>query len=280
MWNVLFLKKIFKIEEKLNLLIKNNYDKKEGIINICKIGESYLNYIGLDLLRLKDKQKLELKKEKYEIALVILEGKCNVGINNKYFENIGGRKDIFKENATAVYIPINNKLCIEAEGRLEALLCYGRTDKVKTPFIVNPKNVKVAKVGKDNYKRLVKSIIRLEHDVGVFIIGETISDSGNWSSFPPHKHDRDRLPFESKLEEIYFYRMQPSTGFALQRIYSEEKDLDETYTVMNYDSVMLPKGYHPVSSCPGYKTYYFWVLGGKKRSYGLYEDENYSWINK
>ncbi|MCL4416304.1 MAG: 5-deoxy-glucuronate isomerase [Actinobacteria bacterium] len=266
----------------MNLLVKSsNYVSREGIVNIVSSnGSSDLKYIGLDILKLEKGNSFSSIKNGIETAVAFSSNICSIELENVKYENIGWRDDIFEENATAVYIPSGEKFSIKALENIEAGICYAKSDKKKVPFLVKPENVRTREVGKDNYKRFVKDIIYDIHDVDKFIIGETISKNGNWSSFPPHKHDRDMLPIESKFEEIYLFRMYPSQGFAIQKIYTEDGGIDETYTIKDYDSVIIPRGYHPVVGCPGYKVYYFWILGGEKREYKLFEDEKHSWINK
>jgi 5-deoxy-glucuronate isomerase len=111
------------------------------------------------------------------------------------------------------------------------------------------------------------------------IIGETFNPPGNWSSSPPHKHDRDDPPREEKFEEVYFYRLDPPQGFALQRVYSADGDLDVCYAVKHNDAVVLPRGYHPVVAAPGYRLYYLWVLAGQSRNPVWSEDPAHSWIH-
>jgi len=265
----------------MNLLIKNDYSEiKEGLINIVPFERSNLEYIGFDILRLKKGNSFSLTKKGFETAIVIFYGKCSIFLNEIAYENINFRENFFKENASCVYVPNNEKFVIKAIEDIEVGLCYAKTNKNKKSFIVRPEDVRERKVGENSYKRVVKDIIYGIHDVDRFIIGETISKDGAWSSFPPHKHDRDLLPVESKFEEIYHFRMEPAQGFAIQKVYTEEKDIDETYTVKNYDTIIIPKGYHPVVGCPGYNICYFWILGGEKREYKLFEDGEHSWITK
>jgi 5-deoxy-glucuronate isomerase len=110
------------------------------------------------------------------------------------------------------------------------------------------------------------------------IVGETINPPGNWSSSPPHKHDVDDLPMESKLEEVYFYKLKPQQGFGLQRIYSDDGDLDEAYVIRDGDTVAFPRGYHPVVAAPGYQLYYLWVLAGEKRIMCPNDDPDHAWV--
>ncbi len=264
----------------MNLFIKGNYGRiEEGIIKIAHLGK-HLKHIGFDLLRLKKGNHIDFKNENVETAVVLFKGKFSLIIEGEKFDDIPGRDNVFQEEASAAYIPLNTKFRIIAKQNMEAAICYGKASKTHKPFIIKPQDVRIKEVGKENYFRYVKDIIYDKHQVDNLKIGETVSFDGNWSSFPPHKHDRDRPPIESKLEEIFLFRIEPPKGFAVQKVYTEERDIDETYTMHDYDSVLIPRGYHPVVGFPGYKILYFWILGGEKRYWKVFEDENHSWIGK
>jgi len=108
------------------------------------------------------------------------------------------------------------------------------------------------------------------------MVGETFNPAGHWSSYPPHKHDgRDGEP---KLEEVYYYRIDPPQGFGHQMLYTAAGE-SVTHTVRDGDAVLLPYGYHPVSSPPGYRLYYLWAIAGEQRKLALHEDPAHSWIH-
>jgi 5-deoxy-glucuronate isomerase len=115
------------------------------------------------------------------------------------------------------------------------------------------------------------------------IVGETLNPPGNWSSSPPHKHDRHDPPHESNFEEVYLYRLEPRQGFGLQRVYDPDSSngtaVDHTYAVKHDDVVALPRGYHPVVAAPGYRLYYLWVLAGDGRDPVWFEDPDHAWIH-
>ena len=107
---------------------------------------------------------------------------------------------------------------------------------------------------------------------------EVITPNGNWSSYPPHKHDLDNLPEESFLEETYYHRINPPQGFAFQRVYTDDGSLDETMTVHNHGVVMVPQGYHPVGAPHGYDLYYLNVMAGPKRIWKFHNATEHEWI--
>ena len=115
---------------------------------------------------------------------------------------------------------------------------------------------------------MVYNIVDDRCDAEYLLVGETLNPPGNWSSSPPHKHEYNNLPEESDHEEIYFFKVDPEQGFGIQRLYTDDRELDEACVVENNDAVIISKGYHPVVAAPGYSLYYLWVLAGKGKSPG------------
>ena len=112
------------------------------------------------------------------------------------------------------------------------------------------------------------------------LVVEVITPSGNWSSYPPHKHDRDNLPFESQLEETYYHRINPEQGYVVQRVYNDNKTLDENISAKDRSVVLVPEGYHPVGVPHGYKSYYLNVMAGPKRIWKFHNDPDHEWITE
>ena len=110
------------------------------------------------------------------------------------------------------------------------------------------------------------------------LVVEVITPGGHWSSYPPHKHDRDALPDESYLEETYYHRLKPAQGFAFQRVYTEDGAVDETLTVKDGDVVLVPRGYHPVAAPHGYDLYYLNVMAGPNRIWRFHNDPAHEWL--
>jgi 5-deoxy-glucuronate isomerase len=109
-------------------------------------------------------------------------------------------------------------------------------------------------------------------------IGEAIVPPANWASFPPHRHDFDDLPYEVDMEEIYYFRFDRPQGFGIQKIYTDSRSIDETYTVQDHHTVLIPEGYHPVATAPGYSMYYLWVMAGQNRRFLSRPDPDHGWV--
>jgi 5-deoxy-glucuronate isomerase len=125
----------------------------------------------------------------------------------------------------------------------------------------------------------VRDLITPEHRAARLLVGETLNPAGNWSSAPPHKHDRSDPPHEAELEEIYCFRLSPATGFGLQHSYTVDPPAERTFAVHDLDVVTIPAGYHPVVACPGHELYYLWGLAGEGRALRWQTDPQHRFVD-
>ena len=186
------------------------------------------------------------------------------------------RTGVFGERASAVYLPPGAALEITAVDAIEAVLFSTPAARGGKAAAAQPSDVRVNQRGKDGYTREVHDIFVDDPHVGRLMVGETFNPPGHWSSFPPHKHDgRDGEPV---LEEVYYYRVHPPQGFGQQLLYTADGE-SQAHTVKDGDAVLLPYGYHPVCSPPGYTLYYLWGMAGRERRLALHEDPAHAWIH-
>ena len=264
--------------------LRFDYKPKSGYTKVLFPGGELLNYIEFGIIKLSSGEQYSENTEDNEVVLVILKGKCVISTSTIKWGPIGGRKDVFSGKAYAAYIPIQNRYDITALTDLEVAVCKGRTDFIGEPVVVAPDKVKVRSVGSGVWTRNMYDIIDERTSAGRLLVGETINPPGNWSSFPPHKHDIENPPEETKLEEVYFFKIQPEEGFGMQRIYtapdSKDEGFDEAIVLKNNTVTVMPRGYHPVCAAPGYSVYYLWILAGKNRKLIPREDPQHSWIGK
>jgi 5-deoxy-glucuronate isomerase len=146
--------------------------------------------------------------------------------------------------------------------------------------IIPPEQVGFEERGKGTNRRLVYNILPDTAEAESLLVVEVVTPGGNWSSYPPHKHDRDALPEESFLEETYYHRLNPPQGFAFQRVYTDDRSIDQTMAVEDGDCVMVPRGYHPVGAPHGYDLYYLNVMAGPNRKWVFKNDPAHEWIVK
>lgn len=230
--------------------------------------------IGLDLADLADSETLEITRDA-EIAAVVLSGVVDV----EGLGVAGGRGDVFEGPGHTVYAPPGTPLRFQAVGGpaqiviASAPLGDGRPGQAR---IIGPGDQEVAERGEGNWSRTVRTILGPDDDAGRLLLGETINPPGNWSSYPPHKHDTHEPPREVRLEEVYLFKLAPENGFGIQLRYDGEGE--EAFTVRDGDVAAIPAGYHPVVAAPGYSLCYLWVMAGEGRRMIPYLDPEHAWV--
>jgi 5-deoxy-glucuronate isomerase len=150
----------------------------------------------------------------------------------------------------------------------------------RPPRVIGPDSHPVMTRGKGSNVRYVTDIINETDPADNLLVVEVITPAGNASSYPPHKHDRDAFPEETRLEEVYYHRLNPPQGFGFQRVYTEDRSLDVAMTIENGDATLVPKGYHPCSALHGYDLYYLNVMAGPKRLWRFHNDPAHEWMLK
>ena len=259
-----------------------NYLKKyanaPGFTKIVRKNDMGLKLMEFGLIRLRNGEEYEAFNGENETVLVVLGGRCMLQGNGFQFEQVGDRMDVFSGKPHAVYIPFRNKYKIKALSDLELAWTESPSTPAFKPRHIRPEEVKSVAIGKNNFAREAQMIIYENFDCRHFIIGEVIAPSGHWASYPPHRHDFDNLPEEVKMEEIYFFRFKPEQGFGIQKIYTDNRSIDETYTIRNNDTIGIPEGYHPVVCAPGYAMYYLWIMAGDKRRFLSHKDPAHAWV--
>ena len=219
-----------------------------------------------------------------EYALVILSGICSIRSSRGEWKEIGKRENVFSGLPYSLYLPKGTSFTLESHTEiLEVAYGWSETDEDHSPKLIRPNQVKVEIRGGGNATRQINSIIPPGFDCHRLVAVEVYTPSGNWSSYPPHKHDehildKDGNLIEADLEEIYFYKIDRKEGYAIQRIYTKDRRIDETITVASDDIVLVPEGYHPVVSAHGYTTYYLNFLAGSAQSLANSDDPEYAWI--
>jgi 5-deoxy-glucuronate isomerase len=240
-------------------------------------------YVGFEVYHLKSGQKLNRQTGGNEACLVLLSGKANVTetLGGQTWTNIGQRMDIFEKIPPySVYIPSQNGFNVEAVTDLELAVCLAPSKGGLTARIIRPEHVGAETRGYGNIERQIHNILPENEAAASLLVVEVFTPNGHWSSYPPHKHDQNNLPHESYLEETYYHRVNPSHGFAVQRVYTDDLSLNETLVVHDGDSVLVPKGYHPVSAAPGYDLYYLNVMAGPVRTWKFHNDPDHEWLFK
>jgi len=237
-------------------------------------------YVGFETRTLKQGAKSELDTGGDEVCVVVLSGKARVTAGGFDCGTIGERASVFDGLPWSVYLPPRSAAAIEAALDCELALCSAPASGRYQARVIKPDEVGTLTRGSGSNARFIRNVLPEEADAESLLVVEVITPGGNWSSYPPHKHDRDALPDESCLEETYYHRLKPAQGFAFQRVYTDDRSLDETLTISDGDVVLVPRGYHPVGAPHGYDLYYLNVMAGPKRVWRFHNDPAHEWLLK
>jgi 5-deoxy-glucuronate isomerase len=227
--------------------------------------------------RLIPGQSLELRTPGEEMVLVWLGGRC-VADWGEGEQSVGARKNVFGGLPYALYLPAGHQVKIKAETVCEIAQCRVDSKAKLQPALVKPADVATGLRGGENASRQIVEVIAPAFPADKLVVFEVYTPGGNWSSFPPHKHDVHDPPTEVDLDEIYYYRMRDGRGYALQNLYGSATLGDSLIKVRDGDVVLVREGYHPVVSGPGYDTYYLNFLAGTSRSMTVTEDPEHVWL--
>jgi len=189
------------------------------------------------------------------------------------------RRSVFTDEPSAVYAPPQSDVRVSGVVLAGIFLApVNREQSTPQAYAILPEEVTTVERGHGNFARHIRDILPAERPAARLLAGETLNPPGNWSSSPPHKHDRDTPGEEAELEEIYLYRLEPPQGFGLQLSYSTDPPEEVAYAVRDLDVIAIPAGYHPVVAAPGYRLYYLWCLAGHGRALLWKPDPAHAWI--
>jgi len=260
--------------------LKHHYTRKEGITEITKAGGSSLKHLGFSIIDLYGTTRsLEFETGPNECALIILSGTCSIAFDQVLWNNVGQRKSVFEGKAWAAYIPRNKRVKVSSSWKTKIAMVTSPVDVDTDSKLIKPDEVKTVVLGKPTWKRDTHFIVDDRCPSKSLCIGEAFVHPGNWAGFPPHKHDVDDMPDEAVLEEFYYFLFQPEQGFALQRVYTDDRTLDQAYVVEQDDMVEFPNGYHPIVNAPGYSCYFLWAMAGDHKGFYRRSDPDHAWLS-
>lgn len=261
-----------------NLLVKPRERDAQGRVLSVTPESAGWSYVGFEVFKLKSGEKLARDTAGREFCIVLLAGRGGVTAGGEDFGVIGARNSPFEGKPWSVYVPARSDFAVTAEGPLELGLCSAPASGTYPARLIGPDKVGFEERGSGTNRRLIHNILPESEPAESLLVVEVITPGGNWSSYPPHKHDRSAPGEETQLEETYYHRLRPEQGFAFQRVYTDDRSLDETMAVENGDCVMVPRGYHPVGAPHGYDLYYLNVMAGPKREWRFQNDPAHDWI--
>lgn len=276
-----------------NILVRPTTDANDpNLILSITPKKAGWEYISFQARRLAASQSWAFGSGENELAIVIFSGSISVSSNRGDWNGIS-RKDVWTGAATALYLPRRTEFTITAQQDSEFAITWTPTDQDHDPWLIQAQDVRISVRGGDNVSRQINDLLPPGSPVHRLVLVEVYTPSGNWSSYPPHKHDvhtedTDGNLLEADLEEVYFYKIDKPEGYAFQRVYTDETcplhragaPIDALVRAENNCAVLIPEGYHPVVSAPGYTTYYLNVLAGSVQHLTARDDPRYTWVKE
>lgn len=235
-------------------------------------------------VRLGEGKTFEIAIDAFEYVAVILSGRCNIRTNKGDFEGVGRRDSVFSGFPYAVYLPPHTEFEIESRSEnFEFASCWAPTDKENPARLITPRDVEMLLLGGGNCSRQMSRVIGGDFLADRLLVYELYTPGGNWSSYPPHKHDTHRTDekgkvLEAQLNRFSFYKFDRPTGYAWQRVYSADKSSDVTMMARQHDIILMPQGYYTMVSAPGTVSYTLNFLVGSTRELAYSDDPDYAWM--
>ena len=270
-------------DSKYPLLMKSS-QAKEGIYQEILAEDAGWEFLNFNARILKKGQVWKGFTGENEYGIILLSGDYSVKTDQGKWKTKNGRKHVFDGIAHTLYLSRNTEFELTAESEiLDIALGWCETTEDHPAQFKEPTKSVTEIRGGDNATRQINSLIEPGFDCQRLVSVEVYTPSGNWSSFPAHKHDERILDndgnlIEARLEETYFYKTDKPQGYAIQQIYTGDRSLDEIAVARNNDVVMVPKGYHPVVAGHGYNIYYLNFLTGSDQSLANTNDPDHEWI--
>lgn len=267
-----------------------NSDDPNQILRITpeQAGWEFINFA---VRRLETGDSWTFSSGENELVIVNFTGQYAINSTRGSWQGVGDRESVFTGAAHALYLPRRTDFEVRAERAGEFAAAWVPTDQDHEPLLVRPEDVAISVRGGDNVSRQINDLLPSGAPVHRLVLVEVYTPGGNWSSYPPHKHDvhledEEGHLLEADLEEVYFYKIDKPNGYAFQRVYTDETSplhragypIDALVRAENNCAVLVPAGYHPVVSAPGYTTYYLNVLAGSAQTLANQDDPRYTWV--
>lgn len=246
------------------LLVKPTLSNAGGVVHRITPHSAGWHYVGFEVFDLSPGAIVSDDTHQREACLVILSGRVDVNVDGQVFAALGERNTPFEGKPTAVYVPPHSNWSAHAQTRCELAVGYAPAKGGLPARVITPAQIGEEVRGSGTNTRYVRNVLPETEAAESLLIAEVITPGGHWSSYPPHKHDTDSSG-ETQLEETYYHRLTHQPGFAFQRVYTDDRSLDETITVEDRDVVLVPRGYHPVGAPHGQDLYYLNVMAGPQR---------------
>lgn len=267
----------------MSTLLRKANPCDSGKVQSISRNDAGWKFVEFELVKLQPGEHIADRKDDLETCVVVMSGIVQLSSDKITDSTIGERMSPFERvKPWAFYAPAGTEYRIEADTDCELAICMAPQDSASDPLpprIITPEDIQAEHRGKGNNRRLVHNILPETEPASRLLVVEVYTDEGNTSSYPSHKHDSEDYPNETYLEEIYYHRVDPDQGFVFQRVYTDDRSLDQSMAAYNQDVVMVPRGYHPVATVAGYDSYYLNVMAGPVRKWCFTWEEDHNWVN-
>jgi 5-deoxy-glucuronate isomerase len=254
-------------------------DPGDGATQLVTPANAAWDWIGFSAHRLAPGQGFERPGDGQEVGVVILEGSADVQAGQERFGSVGSRTSVFDgPPPPVVLVAAGEPVAIRAATAATALIASAPTGDPVATRLIDAATMRVEERGSGQTARRIHHLLPPSEPASRLILVEVFTPGGNWSSYPPHKHDTEDQPRESRLEELYYYRFARPQGFAFARVYTGDRSLDQALTPMDGDVVLVPRGFHPVGMPAGYDGYYLNVMAGPTRLWNFSLDPDHAWL--
>jgi 5-deoxy-glucuronate isomerase len=223
-------------------------------------------YVGFEVYR---DAAFSQRLDDRETCVVVLSGRASLTAGREIWRDVGGRDDVFDGRPTALYVPPGVEWSVEGA---EFAVCTAPAVRGSSLRLLEPEDARYEARGADAEARDIFHILMEDQPAESLLVTEVRTPAAHWSSYPPHKHDVDDPPRETLLEETYYHRIRPAGGFCFQRVYTDDRSLDESIAVVDGDVVLVPRGYHPVAAGARHDSYYLNVMAGPVREWHITTD--------
>ena len=251
-----------------------------GLVHDISPEDAGWTYVGFKLYRLSPGESVSGSLGSNEAILVMVEGKAAIRAADTDWGVLGERMDVFEKTPPhCLYVPNGKDWAAVAETPCTLAVCLAPGQSGHEARRLGPDGITLTQRGEGSNTRFINNIAMEDADVAdSLLVTEVFTPAGHWSSYPSHRHDEDRFPEITYLEETYYHRLNPAQGFGVQRVYTEDGALDETMAVKSHDVVLVPRGHHPCGAPHGYEMYYLNVMAGPLRKWRFVADPDHAWL--
>jgi len=261
------------------LLRRASAPDADGLVCSIDPASAGWHWTSFRVSRLEPGGSVAVPGDDQERLVLVLEGYAQVSAGEHDFGVVGSRDSVFDgPPCPVVLVEPGLDIAVTATTRALVAIASAPGGAVRRTALIEPADILGETRGEGPTTRRIHHLLPPAAEAGRLIAFEAYTPGGNWSSYPPHKHDTENPPVEARLEELYYYRFAKPQGFAFARVYTPERDLDEVMTPMDGDLVLVPRGYHPVGVPAGYDCWYLNIMAGPNRAWHFTVDPDHAWL--